>query len=97
MNGRAYSPSFPEIGESAVGLAVALHLFDDGFAAALIDQCGLKGLTVGGAQVSEKHAGFVINRGGATCADVLALTDQIREIVREKKGITLELEIKRMP
>ena len=42
------------------------------FAAALIDQCGLKGLTVGGAQVSEKHAGFVINRGGATCADVLA-------------------------
>ena len=69
----------------------------DGFAAALIDQCGLKGLTVGGAQVSEKHAGFVINRGGATCADVLALTDQIREIVREKKGITLELEIKRMP
>ena len=68
-----------------------------GFAAALIDQCGLKGLTVGGAQVSEKHAGFVINRGGATCADVLALTDQIRDIVREKKGITLELEIKRMP
>ena len=67
------------------------------FAAALIDQCGLKGLTVGGAQVSEKHAGFVINRGGATCADVLALTDQIRDIVREKKGITLELEIKRMP
>lgn len=67
------------------------------FAAALIDQCGLRGLTVGGAQVSEKHAGFVINRGGATCADVLALTDQIREIVREKTGITLELEIKRMP
>ena len=52
---------------------------------------------MGGAQVSEKHAGLVINRGGATCADVLALTDQIRDIVREKKGITLELEIKRMP
>lgn len=68
-----------------------------GFAAALIDQCGLKGLTVGGAQVSEKHAGFVINRGGATCADVVALTDQIRDVVREKMGITLELEIKRMP
>lgn len=68
-----------------------------GFAAALIDQCGLKGLTVGGAQVSEKHAGFVINRGNATCADVLALTDQIREIVREKTGVTLELEVKRMP
>lgn len=68
-----------------------------GFAAALIDQCGLKGLTVGGAQVSEKHAGFVINRGGATCADVLALTDQIRTVVREKTGVTLELEVKRMP
>ena len=67
------------------------------YAGALIEQCGLKGRRVGGAQVSEKHAGFVINRGGATCADVLSLTDQIRDIVREKKGITLELEIKRMP
>lgn len=67
-----------------------------GYAAALIDQCGLKGFRVGGAQVSEKHAGFVINVGNATCADVLALTDQIREIVREKTGITLELEIRRM-
>lgn len=68
----------------------------DGFAAALIDQCGLKGLTVGGAQVSEKHAGFVINRGGATCADVLELTDRIRTIVEEKTGVRLELEVKRM-
>lgn len=68
-----------------------------GFAAALIDQCGLKGLTVGGAQVSEKHAGFVINVGGATCADVLALTDQIHDIVLEKTGISLELEVKRLP
>ena len=67
------------------------------FAAALIDQCGLKGLTVGGAQVSEKHAGFVINRGGATCADVLALTDQIRAVVQERTGVTLELEVRRMP
>lgn len=67
-----------------------------GFAAALIDQCGLKGLTVGGAQVSEKHAGFVINCGNATCADVLTLTDQIRETVLREKGIALELEIKRL-
>lgn len=52
---------------------------------------------MGGAQVSEKHAGFVINRGGATCADVLALTEQIRTVVREKTGVTLELEVKRMP
>lgn len=69
----------------------------DGFAAALIDQCGLKGLTIGGAQVSEKHAGFVINRGGATCADVLALTERICAVVREKTGVTLELEVRRMP
>lgn len=67
-----------------------------GFAAALIDQCGLKGLTVGGAQVSEKHAGFVINRGGATCSDVLRLTDQIRERVARETGIELELEIRRL-
>ena len=67
-----------------------------GYAAALIDQCGLKGLRVGGAQVSEKHAGFVINTGGATCGDVLALTDQIRETVLRQTGITLELEIRRL-
>ena len=64
------------------------------FAAALIDQCGLKGLTVGGAQVSEKHAGFVINRGGATCADVLALVDQVRERVLRETGVTLEREVR---
>ena len=64
------------------------------FAAALIEQCGLKGLTVGGAQVSEKHAGFVINRGGATCADVLKLTEQIQETVLRETGVALELEVR---
>ena len=64
------------------------------FAAALIDQCGLKGLTVGGAQVSEKHAGFVVNRGGATCADVLDLVRQVRERVLQQTGVTLEMEVK---
>ena len=64
------------------------------FAAALIDQCGLKGLTVGGAQVSEKHAGFVINRGGAACADVLALMAQVQQRVWEEKGVRLEPEVK---
>ena len=64
------------------------------FAAALIDQCGLKGLTVGGAQVSEKHAGFVINRGGATCADVLALVDRVREEVLRQTGVELEMEVR---
>ncbi len=64
------------------------------FAAALIDQCGLKGLTVGGAQVSEKHAGFVINKGGATCADILELMNQIKNCVYESTGVTLEPEVK---
>ena len=64
------------------------------FAAALIDQCGLKGFTVGGAQVSEKHAGFVINQGGATCADVLELIRQVQERVLAEKGVRLEPEVK---
>ena len=64
------------------------------FAAALIDQCGLKGLTVGGAQVSEKHAGFVVNRGGATCADVLELVRQVKEKVLQQTGVELEMEVK---
>ena len=63
------------------------------YAAALIDQCGLKGLRVGGAQVSEKHAGFVVNTGGATCADVLELIRQIQETVLEKTGYFLEPEV----
>jgi len=64
------------------------------FAGTLIDQCGLKGLTVGGAQVSEKHAGFIINRGGATCADVLELIARIQELVLERKGVPLEPEVR---
>ena len=64
------------------------------FAGTLIDQCGLKGLTVGGAQVSEKHAGFVINRGGATCADVLALMEQVRRRVLDATGVALEPEVR---
>ena len=63
------------------------------FAAALIDECGLKGLTVGGAQVSEKHAGFIVNIGGATCRDIVALADKVREIVLDKKGVVLEKEM----
>lgn len=64
------------------------------YAAALIDQCGLKGYQVGGAQVSEKHAGFVVNKGGATCQDVLTLTDHIKEVVLRETGFQLELEIR---
>ena len=63
------------------------------FAAALIDECGLKGLSVGGAQVSEKHAGFIVNTGNATCADIVRLADKVTEIVYEKKGVVLEKEM----
>ena len=63
------------------------------FAAALIDECGLKGLTVGGAQVSEKHAGFIVSTGDATCRDIVRLADKVRQIVYEKKGVVLEKEM----
>jgi len=65
-----------------------------GYAAALIDQAGLKGYAIGGAQVSEKHGGFVINRGGATFDDVLRLIAHIRNEVYKMSGITLETEVK---
>lgn len=64
------------------------------FAGALIEDCGLKGYTVGGAQVSEKHAGFVINKGGATSTDVITLISDVQRIVKEKHGVTLETEVK---
>ena len=64
------------------------------FAAALIDQCGLRGYRHGGAAVSDKHCGFVVNLGGATCADVLALCDEVCAIVKEKTGFALEKEIR---
>ena len=64
------------------------------YAAALIDGCGLKGLTVGGAQVSEKHAGFIVNRGGATCDDIVKLMAQVRERVFKETGVTLEPEVR---
>jgi UDP-N-acetylmuramate dehydrogenase len=62
------------------------------YASLLIDQCGLKGLRCGGAEVSEKHSGFVINKGYATCSDVLELCDKVKKIVNEKTGYELELE-----
>ena len=64
-----------------------------GYAAALIDAAGLKGHGVGGAQVSEKHAGFVINTGSATAADIWNLCRAIRKKVREQFGVELEPEI----
>lgn len=64
------------------------------FAGALIDQCGLRGYRHGGAAISEKHCGFVVNLGGATCADVLALCQEVQTIVREQTGYTLEKEMR---
>mgnify|MGYP004588686755 FL=1 len=65
------------------------------FAGALIEQCGLKGTAVGGAMVSEKHAGFVVNANGeATCSEVLRLIELVKNTVFEKTGVLLEPEVK---
>ena len=63
------------------------------FAGALIEQSGLKGRRIGGAAVSEKHAGFIVNLGDATTADVLALIRECQKTVKEKFGVSLETEI----
>ena len=64
-----------------------------GYASALVDECGLKGASIGGAQVSEKHAGFLVNKGG-TAADFLALIAHVQQVVMEQKGIMLEPEVR---
>lgn len=64
------------------------------FAGQLIEQAGLKGYRIGGACVSEKHSGFIINQGGATCSDVLALIEHIKETVYRQFGVELEQEVK---
>ncbi|MCI5052216.1 MAG: UDP-N-acetylmuramate dehydrogenase [Simkaniaceae bacterium] len=66
-------------------------------ASRLIDQCGLKGVTVGGAQVSEKHANFIVNKNGATAKDVLGLMDAVKTRVYEETGITLKEEVRYIP
>ncbi len=64
------------------------------FAAALIEECGLKGARVGGAEVSEKHSGFIINKDNATAEDVLKLIDKVKAVVLEEKGVELECEVR---
>jgi len=66
----------------------------EGFAAAFIEQAGLKGYTVGGAQVSEKHAGFIVNRGDATFMDVMSVIEHVQDVVFKQFDIRLELEVK---
>jgi UDP-N-acetylmuramate dehydrogenase len=63
-------------------------------AAKLIEGCGLKGKRIGGAQVSEKHANFIVNAGGATAADIEKLIDEVRATVMQQTGIDLHLEVK---
>ena len=70
---------------------------ENGYAAALIDEAGLKGYTIGGAQVSEKHAGFVVNTGKATSHDVYDLMMHIRKTVYEKSGTVLVPEMIILP
>ena len=66
------------------------------FAGALIEGCGLKGYSIGGAQVSELHAGFIVNRGGATAGDVEALMRYVQDVVYAETGVHLEPEVKRL-
>ncbi len=60
----------------------------------IIDEAGLKGLTLGGARVSEMHGNFIVNLGSATARDIIGLIGLVRERVREKTGIDLEPEVK---
>lgn len=64
------------------------------FAGKLIEDAGLKGMRVGGAEVSAKHAGFIVNRGGATAEDILALEEKIKEIIMSRFGVELEREVR---
>ena len=64
------------------------------FAGKLIEDCGLKGTRIGGAEVSVKHAGFIVNRGGATAQDVTDLISYIRETVLRETGYRLECEVR---
>ncbi len=64
------------------------------YTGALIEQAGLKGFSIGGAQVSEKHAGFVINKGEATASDIDALVKHIQKTIQDQFGVSLEREVR---
>lgn len=66
----------------------------EGFAGVLIENCGLKGYSIGGAEVSKKHANFIINKGNATSSDIYNLINYVKEVVYKKYGIILEEEVK---
>ena len=60
----------------------------------MIEEAGLKGYRIGGAEVSEKHAGFIVNKGGATAKDVTELITCVKEVIRSREGIDLECEVR---
>ena len=69
----------------------------DKYVGKMIEDSGLKGYSVGGAQVSEKHAGFIVNRGGATSDDMIKLIGHIKNTISENYGVDLECEIRLIP
>ena len=73
-------------------LEAFLNARPEDYASRLIDLCGLKGASVGGARVSEKHAGFIVNTGGATASDLRTLIRKVISEVKARTGVTLELE-----
>ena len=86
-------------GEAAAGIPSAGSIFkrpEGNYAGALIEQCGLKGRQIGGAQVSEKHAGFIVNLGGASSRDVTQLIREIQNTVEEQTGYRLECELRQL-
>ena len=74
--------------------AVRLRDRKDTLQGKLIEDCGLKGYAIGGAMVSEKHSGFVVNTGGATTADILAVIGHCKDVVYQQYGIELQCEVR---
>lgn len=99
INGRMQELKEQRVSKQPVNMPSAGSTFkrpEGYFAAKLIDDAGLRGYQVGGAQVSEKHCGFVVNNGNATAAEVMDLVEQVRIKVQEQYGVELELEVKRI-
>lgn len=91
---RSYRAGTQDLQHASAGCMFKNPLKPGCFAGKLIDEAGLKGKRIGNAQVSEKHANFIINCGGATSADVRALIDEVRNAVKENSGVMLDIEVK---
>ena len=82
------------VGEPSAGSVFKRPVKEGVYVGPMVEACGLKGSCAGGAGVSDKHAGFIVNKGGATAADVLTLIERVREAVRKRYAIELETEIR---